>query len=242
MADDEIIQRESEAHHQTRNDAGHDLGKLDHEECARGGAPQVLCRLGEGLVHLLEARHDRQHDVGDVEGDVGDEHGAKAEQLTGAQEGCHRNEQKHHGYARHDIGVHHGNVGHGHDGLLDVAAPHAMETQSTERADNRRDEGGQDGQHEGVAQGREGFPVVEQLFVPNQGELGKFSQAPRLVEGEDNEHRDGEVEKGEDEDDVAFRQEFQWIAPPSSSENLFMMATEMMMRIIMTRDMAAPTL
>ena len=49
MADDEIVKRHRKSKHHTRNDTGNDLGKLNHEERARGRASKVLCRLGKTL-------------------------------------------------------------------------------------------------------------------------------------------------------------------------------------------------
>ena len=243
MADDEVVKRHGKAHHKARNNAGNHLGQFYHKEGAGGGASQILGRLGQGFVHLLEAGKDRQHDVGQVEGDVGDEQGTEAEKLAGAQKGGHRHEEKHHGNTCDDIGVHHGDVGQGQNGLLDEAMPHTVKTQGGEGAQHGGDEGRADRQHQGVSQSREGLLVVEQLLIPNKGEARKFGQAPRLVEGEDDKHHDGDVEQEENQTDIEFGQELHSLLPPSSSsENLFMMATEMMMRIIMMRDMAAPTL
>ena len=81
------------------------------------------------------------------------------------------------------------------------------------------------------------------LLIPTKGEGRKVVQGLCLVEGKQNQNEDGGIENAEDDPNVRTGQESHTISPPSSSsENLFMTATEIKMRIIMIREMAAPIL
>ena len=95
VADDEVIQAHGEGHDGAGDDTGHDLMEGHLEEGLQRGAAQIHGSIRQGVVHLLEFRHHIQDDVGQIEGDVGDQQRPEGQGVPLAQHfGAHENEQQ----------------------------------------------------------------------------------------------------------------------------------------------------
>ena len=70
MADDEVVKREREAHHKSRDDTRHYRRNFNFKEGLRGGTAKVKRRLNKMLVHLLELGQYGEDNVGQVEGNA----------------------------------------------------------------------------------------------------------------------------------------------------------------------------
>ena len=62
------------------------------------------------------------------------------------------------------------------------------------------------------------------------------------VKGKQHQNENRNVQNGQNQSDVGLRKKFHTSTAPSSSEKRFMIAMEMRIKIIMTKEMDAPTL
>ena len=95
---------------------------------------------------------------------------------------------------RHD----HRHEDEGFEGAVDGEAL-AVEHPGSQRAEDGGQEGGSGADHQTVAEGVEQHPVVEEGFVPFQGEPLLAEAGLGLVEGEDDQQDNGKIKKGKDQ-------------------------------------------
>ena len=214
VGDDEVVKAQGEGHDGAGDDAGHDLGDLDLEEGAEGGAAQVHRGLGEGGIHLLELGEDLEDDVGQAEGDVRDEHGPEVQAGGGAEEPADEDEHEHEGDAGDDVGVDHGDVRDGVAGGAQGPGAQAEDAHGGGGAHDGGHGGGGEGEDQGIAHGGEGLGVTEELAVPVEGEALHDGEALGGVEGEDEEDGDGGEEEEHDQGRVDFGGGFHRGRPP----------------------------
>ena len=209
---------------------------------ARGRA-QIHGRLPQVGVQLPQLRQHRQNHIRNIKGDVGHQQRTKAQ--GEAQHIPREYEQQHQAHAGDDVGIGHGDVVDGHK---QVPGPplHGVEADSRRRAQDRGNQRRQHRHREGGAESAEDLLVLEQLLIPMQGEAGPDRAALGVVEGEDDQHGNGQVQK----------QEHQYIeylgdnripilhhiitAPSSPSPKRFIMSMAIITSSSIIREMALP--
>ena len=127
-------------------------------------AAEVERGLDQILVHLLELRHDVQNDIRKIERDVRNEKRPESEHGVGLQDRPREREQQRQRNTGYDIRVCHGDIRHGHNGGTKLPL-HAVDTDSSHRANNGRDERSKQRDDDRVAQQRQECAVTEQISV-----------------------------------------------------------------------------
>ena len=112
-------------------------------------AKDILRRLVEVRVHLMQLRHDRQNDVGQAEGDVRYEQRRKAEDVVYLQQRTDEGKEQRQRNAGDDLGVRHGDVRDAH-GQLAQLGTHGVYADRRRRTQNGRNDGSDDGDYHRV--------------------------------------------------------------------------------------------
>ena len=213
-----------------------DLGEGLHRRAA-----EIQRGLDQILVHLLELRHDVQDDVGEIERDMRDKKRPEAEYGIGLQHCPRERKQQRQRDAGDDIRVRHGDVGHGHDGGAEPAL-HAMDADGGHRADDGRDERGEQRDDDRVAQQRQERAVAEQIgILPQRKALEAGDVRAGIERGHgQNDHRDVEEDEDQNGNGTVDVLHTLMTSSPSPSPKRFITATQMKIRIMRTRLMAAP--
>ena len=191
----------------------------------------------------MELGHHIQHHIRQVEGDVGDEQRPECQTLPLSQHlAAHEHEQQAQGNTGDDIRVCHGNVGQAH-GHLPQTGLQIVDAHSGNGTENGGRDGGQAGDDQRVGQQVQQAVILEKLQILIQGKAVEIGDILAGVEGCNDQHRHGDIQKDEDQNGERTVRVFHTITPPSSSSaNLFMMPVQTKTSSISTRDRAAPRL
>ena len=119
IADYEVIQRQRKRHDRTGNDTGQDRRQFHLAERLKRRAAEVHCCLGEMLVHLSDLRHDRKDHIRQIERDMRDQHRTESQALRRTELCRNKYKQQHHRDTGNDIGIHHRDIRHGGNCLLE---------------------------------------------------------------------------------------------------------------------------
>ena len=202
-----------------------------------GRRAEVECRLISVLVELAQLGHDVEDDVGRAERHVRQNERQIALVQTDGRE------QQHERYA-------HDGIRGGHRDVVDRevggarAAAHVVDADGRDRAEQRRQNRGDDRDEQGDVERVQNIRIAEQLDVPFCREAVPDAARLGVVEGIEHEHRDRRVQEQEDQQQIKISEElFHSSRPPSSPEpssNLFMIHMHRKMRSIMTSAIAEP--
>ena len=83
------------------------------EKCLDRRTTEVLRRLRNIRIYLLQLRQNIQNNVGQTERNVRDEKRPKSENTADIEYCTDENEKQHHRHTGYDFGIHHRNIGHG---------------------------------------------------------------------------------------------------------------------------------
>ena len=119
-------------------------------------------------------------------------HQQRTEAQREAQQVPREHKQQHQAHAGDDVGIGHRDVIDGHEQMAGLA-PHGVEANGRRRAQHGGDNRRQHGHGQCGAEGREDLLVLKQLLVPMQGKARPDGAALGIIEGEDDQHSDGQV-------------------------------------------------
>ena len=152
----------------------------------------------------------------DAEIYVRDQHRPEAQTGGGAEEAADKDEHEHQRDAGDDIRIDHRDVGHGVHQRAQIPAAQLVDADRGGGAHDRGDQGSAHGEEQRVAHGAERVRVTEQLAVPVKREAGENRKALGLVEGEDQQDRDGREEEEHHERGIEAGERFHFHAKASS--------------------------
>ena len=145
------------------------------------------------LIHLPQLGHYLQHHVGDAKGDMRQQKGAEAEfQQAGGPEQEHKHQ--HHRNASDDFRIHHRNIVDRHQGFTQLGV-HTVHAYSGGRTDHGGDNRRQKGHEQRQLQGIQNQVVMKQVGIPFGGKAMPDGPVLGIVEGENDEHHDGGIQK-----------------------------------------------
>ena len=170
-----------------------------------------------------------------------DEKRPEAEHGVGLQNRPREREQQRQRNAGDDIRIRHGDVRYGHDGGAEPAL-HAVDADGSHCADDGRDERRQQRNDDRVAQERQERAVPEQIGVlPEREALEACDVRAGVERGHgQNDHRDIQEDEHQNGDSAVEVLHTLMTSSPSPSPKRFITATQIKIRIINTRLMAAP--
>ena len=113
-------------------------------------------------------------------------------------------------------------------------------TEGSESAKHGRKSRGAERKHKRILESLDRLSAAEEILIPIERKARKAAQITRGVKREENNDEDRSVKDRKNDENVKFREEFHTMISSSLSENLFITASEMRMRIIITSDTAAP--
>ena len=189
---------------------------------------------------------------------MGDEQGSKALVEPGSGEpvgllhpgykavpgpkGCHKEQTQAH--TGDNIRIHHGDVVDGEQRIA-PAALHIVKADGSEGACHSSNESGQHRNQQGGVDALHDQPILEELYVPFQGEALPYRAAVARIKGEDDQQQDGGVQKQKHQSHEQAAAEgiflvHSSIASSSPSPKRFITYMQMMTMTIITRAMALP--
>ena len=118
-----------------------------------------------------------------------------------------------------------------------------MDAERGHGAEHGGDQAGQHGDEQGIAQQLQKRAVAEQLRVLVKGEALENRHVGPLVEGRHGQYDHGNIQKNKDKDGentVEFSHNVTMLSSSSSLVKRFIIPTQTKIRIISTRDIAAP--
>ena len=261
IADNKIIYAHGKGCQRAGDDAGLDFRQNHFPECLHPGTAQVLSGVHQILVHLPQLWAYRENDVGNIEGNMGNQQRAEAQGQPGGKlykmlhavepvgeitpESKKGYKEQAHRHTGDNISIHHGNIVHRVQ-KIPLPPPETVEPDSGEgpgKCGNRR---GKQGHQQGCVDAPEDQPIMQQLPVPVQGKAGPDDIAVPGVEGKDNQQKNRRVEKHEHQGGKHPAQgripAFHSITACSSpSPKRFMTTIHTTTITIITREMAAPS-
>jgi len=186
--DDEVIDGEGEGKQSRGNNPGQHQRQFDLKKDGGRLGSQVHGGFHQGIVEALQACLDHDNGVGHAESDMGDQHGEHAGIDPGEVE------EQSQGHAHKDVGYYQRHIDEGKQ-MVSAFEVLVLQSQRREHPDQGGYEGGQPGDQHGVLESFDDVVVLQQLLIILEGEAFPGGDYFRIVETEDNQDRDGDVEK-----------------------------------------------